>query len=195
MPTDRKLVRAKYVQDPDTFVIYSLRALQARMGLGNLIEGFALLQGKISNAKLVIGGKGNLRNELEKLAFDLGVADSVTFLGYVPDGEVVERYQAADVVIMPSLDGEGFGLPVLEAMACGTPVLASPACALPEVLKGKPARLFQGTDPGSIAEGILSYYRQWRIRGIDATAERRYVTENFAESEILELIFSDYGIN
>lgn len=194
LPGDRALVRAKFALDTDDFVIYTLRGLQARMGLGNLIQAFALLQNRIPRAKLIIGGKGPLRNELEQMATELGLVNSVTFLGYVPDEEVVGRYQAADVVIMPSLDGEGFGLPVIESMACGTPVLATPVCALPEVLRGKPERLFVGIRPEDIAAGIEAYHRQWQASGIDACAERNYVLEHYSEQDILTLILDDYGV-
>jgi len=194
LPTNRALVRAEFNIAPHEFIIYTLRGLQARMGLGNLIQAFSLLKESIPSARLVIGGKGALRNELEQMASDLGVADRVTFLGYVPDEQVVKRYQAADVVIMPSIDGEGFGLPVLEAMACGVPVLATPVCALPEVLRGKQDRLFSGIQPEDIASGIMTYYRLWQEGKIDPNEERNYVLENFSEASILQLILDDYGV-
>jgi glycosyltransferase involved in cell wall biosynthesis len=194
LPQDKQNVRQRLSIAPDVFVVYTLRALQERMGLANLISGFQLVKQKIPSAILIIGGKGPLRGELEKLAQELGIAEAVTFLGYVPDEEVVPRYQAADVFLMPSLDGEGFGLPVLEAMACGTPVLASPACALPEVLKGKPARILSGTEPADIAAGILSFYSGWLAGDIHPSDEQKYVMENFSESDILKLILTDYKI-
>lgn len=192
LPVSKSQARLELGFRSDDFVIYTLRGLQARMGIGNLIEGFKLIKDSIPGAKLIIGGKGPLRNELEALARRLAIADSVTFLGYVPEDEVVKRYQAADVVIIPSLDGEGFGLPVLESMACGTPVLATPACALPEVLSGKRERLFSGVGPGNIAAGILSFYRVWQAGGIVADAERQYVLDRFAEDRIISLILADY---
>ncbi len=194
LPTNRAFVRPEFNIAPPEFIIYTLRGLQARRGLGNLIQAFSLLKESIPSVRLVIGGKGALRNELEQMASDLGVADRVTFLGYVPDEEVVKRYQAADVVIMPSIDGEGFGLPVLEAMACGVPVLATPVCALPEVLRGKQDRLFSGTQPEDIASGIMTYYRLWLEGKIDPNEERNYVRENFSEASILQLILDDYGV-
>jgi len=194
LPADRALIRPEFAADPDDFIIYTLRGLQARMGLDNLIQAFALLKDRIPHAKLIIGGKGLLRNELEKLAGDLGLGGSVTFLGYVPDEEVVKRYQTADVFIMPSIDGEGFGLPVLEAMACGTPVLATPVCAFPEVLRGKPERLFSGIHPEDIANGIIEYHHLWQAGAVDAGAERNYVLEHYSEKDILQLIVDDYGV-
>ena len=194
LPVNRELVRSEVVPNPNDFNIYTLRGLQSRMGLDNLIQAFSLLKDRIPHAKLVIGGKGPLRSELEQLAKDLGLSDSVTFLGYVPDDEVVKRYQAADVVIMPSIDGEGFGLPVLEAMACGTPVLATPICAFPEVLSGKRERLFSGILPEDVASGIMSFYRLWKEKGIDANAERNYVLDHYSEKNIMNLILEDYGV-
>lgn len=194
LPGNKELVRSEFAIAPQEFIIYTLRGLQARMGLGNLIQAFSLLKESIPCARLIIGGKGALRNELEQMVNKLGMADVVTFLGYVPDEEVVKRYQAADVVIMPSIDGEGFGLPVLEAMACGTPVLATPACALPEVLSGKKERLFSGLLPADIAAGILAYYQLWLNGKIDAREERSYVLANFSEASILKLILDDYKV-
>ena len=192
LPVNRESVRSELAMESNDFIIYTLRGLQARMGLDNLIRAFALLKDRLPLAKLIIGGKGLMRNELEQLTTELGLTDSVSFLGYVPDEEVVQRYQAADVFIMPSIDGEGFGLPVLEAMACGTPVLATPICAFPEVLRGKPERLFANIHPEAIAEGIVDYHRQWQAGEIDANAERKYVLEHYSENDILRTILDDY---
>jgi D-inositol-3-phosphate glycosyltransferase len=57
-------------------------------------------------------------------AAELGVADSVRFLGARPQDELPSLYQAVDVVAIPSRY-ESFGLVAVEAMACGTPVVAS----------------------------------------------------------------------
>jgi glycosyltransferase involved in cell wall biosynthesis len=62
-------------------------------------------------------------------------APGVVWLGKLPRAALVERYQRAWVVCLPSTY-EGFGLPALEAMACGTPVVATPNPGACEVLDG-----------------------------------------------------------
>jgi glycosyltransferase involved in cell wall biosynthesis len=67
----------------------------------------------------------------------------------VPDADLVELYNRAEIFVYPSLY-EGFGLPVVEAMACGTPVVASNTSSLPEVA-GKAALFADPTDAGDFA--------------------------------------------
>ncbi|MFN2352105.1 MAG: glycosyltransferase family 4 protein [Kiritimatiellia bacterium] len=70
--------------------------------------------------------------EAPLLARALGLENSVIWLGYLSEAQLVREYQQADLFVMPSLY-EGFGLPVLEAMACGTPVVCADRASLPEV--------------------------------------------------------------
>jgi glycosyltransferase involved in cell wall biosynthesis len=76
----------------------------------------------------------------------------VTFTGFVPDGELVELYNAATMLVLPSFN-EGFGLPVAEAMACGLPVAVSDRSSLPEVV-GNAGLLFDPASTDAIASAI-----------------------------------------
>jgi glycosyltransferase involved in cell wall biosynthesis len=67
------------------------------------------------------------------LAERLRVTASVVELGAVPDADLPGLYNAADLLLFPSLY-EGFGWPPLEAMASGTPVVCSRAGSLDEVV-------------------------------------------------------------
>jgi glycosyltransferase involved in cell wall biosynthesis len=71
-----------------------------------------------------IAGSGPAEADLRSLAYELGVADRVQFLGYVSEEEKVSLLQQAHLVVNPSLK-EGWGLTVLEANACGTPVVGA----------------------------------------------------------------------
>ena len=68
------------------------------------------------------------------LARAFGLADHVRFLGLRDDVERV--FAAADVVVMPSLWDEAFGLVVVEAMAAARPVVVTASGAMPELVAG-----------------------------------------------------------
>jgi glycosyltransferase involved in cell wall biosynthesis len=89
---------------------------------------------------------------LRRLATQLGVADRVRFVGYVPDADVEGLFALAACAAVPTL-AEGFGLPVLEAMRRGVPVACSDIPVLREVA-GDAARYFDPHDPGSAASAI-----------------------------------------
>lgn len=112
-------------------LLVTVRRLVPRMGLDMLLEALVLLP----DAHLVIVGAGWLRGELEARARRLGVSGRVTFAGFVPDADLPRYYQAADVVVLPSVALEGFGLITLEALACGTPVVATPDSGAVDVVQ------------------------------------------------------------
>ena len=77
----------------------------------------------------------------------------MVFVGAVPLEDTVPFYQAADVLVYPSLN-ETFGLPILEAMACGCPVVTSQTSSMPEIAGGA-AILFDPNDPAAIAQAMV----------------------------------------
>ncbi|MCS6800717.1 MAG: glycosyltransferase family 1 protein [Chloroflexota bacterium] len=62
-----------------------------------------------------------------------GLADSVRYLGPVPDEELPALFAGCELYLAPSLN-EGFGITCLEAMSCGAPVIAARVSATPEVV-------------------------------------------------------------
>ena len=87
----------------------------------------------------------------EKVAA-LGLLSSVTWAGYQNSAALIQAYQRADAVVLPSRY-EGFGFPVVEGMACGTPVICSDIPVLREI--GGEAAFFAPLDsPQGLAEAI-----------------------------------------
>lgn len=96
--------------------------------------------------------------ELVELVRSIGLAERVTFTGFVPDADLVLLYNTANMLVLPS-KGEGFGLPAIEAMACGLPVAASDRNSLPEVLGGA-GLLFDPDSDQAIAACMLRLLRE-----------------------------------
>lgn len=98
---------------------------------------------------------GASESDIEPLSNDTPLdADYIHPTGYISDKSLIEYYNAADVVAVPSYY-EGFGFPVLEAMACGSPVVTSDRSSLPEIA-GDAAIIVNPDDSNSIAGGIKS---------------------------------------
>ena len=87
-------------------------------GMEYLVKASKLLDDSYS---ILIGGKGELTKELKELAKD---DKKVTFLGRVPDDEMVAYYKACDIFCFPSITkNEAFGLSLAEAMYFGKPAI------------------------------------------------------------------------
>ena len=102
-------------------VISYVGRLDREKGVETLLKAFALVQKSNINAKLLIAGKPlstqqEYKNFLEQLAVDLGIQESVNFLGQIAN--TASLYQASDVTVLPSLWSEPFGRTTIEAMAC-----------------------------------------------------------------------------
>jgi glycosyltransferase involved in cell wall biosynthesis len=100
--------------------------------------------------------------ELVALCRQLEMTQRVTFTGFVPDEALVTLYNAATMLVLPSLN-EGFGLPVVEAMACGLPVAASRRGSLPEIL-GSAGLLFDPENDEEIASVLARLLEDGGLR-------------------------------
>ncbi|HYK94097.1 MAG TPA: glycosyltransferase [Thermoplasmata archaeon] len=95
-------------------------------GLPDLVRAIDQLRRSGRAVELLIGGKGPMRESLDRLVGDLGMTDIVRFLGFVPDSAVGALYSSADVVACPSTSLlESTPITLQEAMAFGTPVVGS----------------------------------------------------------------------
>lgn len=137
---DRRSVKKRLGLPQDVPLLFSLRDLEQRMGIHSLLHAVADLL-RHRQLQCVIGGTGPLRTYLEQLANELGLDDSVRFVGHIPEQELPGYYQSADLFVLPTVSHEGFGLVTVEALACGTPVVATPVGATPEILGPLDARL------------------------------------------------------
>jgi len=92
--------------------------------------------------------------QLRALASEVGVAERVRFVDYVPDADLEGLWQMASVAAFPTR-AEGFGLPIVEALARGVPVACSDIPVLREV-GGEHVRLFDPDDPADAAQTIAA---------------------------------------
>jgi glycosyltransferase involved in cell wall biosynthesis len=144
-------VRAEY-DLPARFILF-VGNLYPQKNFGTLARAFTRVKDIIPH-RLVVAGRPRYKFERDvALLQDLGIADRVDFLQFVPNDDLVLIYNLADCFVYPSLY-ESFGLAQLEAMACGCPVIGANAGAIPEVTGGA-AMLFEPHSPEELSDAIL----------------------------------------
>lgn len=108
--------------------------LRIRKGVEVLLYAFRRLLDVEPDQRLRIVGGGEHRHRLEETARQLGIEDSVEFLGPCPPQEVPALMASARALVVPSIY-EGMPLVIVEAMAAELPVIASRVSGIPEVVE------------------------------------------------------------
>jgi glycosyltransferase involved in cell wall biosynthesis len=109
---------------------------------------------KVPSARLDVIGDGWTRPQLEALAAAEGVADRVSFLGYIPSGpELFDRFANYRGFAFPSL-AEANGIVVQEAMMMGLPIIAVNWGGPAELLDARTAMLIEPESEEAIIDGV-----------------------------------------
>lgn len=160
--TNRRQLKEKHGFRDNRIHLLTIRNLEPRMGLDNLLRTMALLCKQGSCVQLIVGGDGPEKPHLDALIRRLNLAGVVEMRGYIETNEMAEYYAAADFFVLPTRALEGFGLVTTEALACGTPVLGTPVGGTVEILSDfDPQFLFDGVSPDEMAEGIQRTIRRF----------------------------------
>jgi glycosyltransferase involved in cell wall biosynthesis len=135
-------------------------------GLDYLVEAAAQLPGP--PFQVAIAGKGMYRDTLMEMVHELGIAERVTFPGYIDSEDLPLLLNSVDAFVMPS-SAELQSIATLEAMSCAKPILAANARALPELVQhGVNGYLFNPQNAESLAASIhkfLIHPQQWDALG------------------------------
>jgi glycosyltransferase involved in cell wall biosynthesis len=84
------------------------------------------------------------------------IRDRVRITGEVSRSELLAYYSAADLLVMPSIYAEGFGMPIVEAAAVGIPTVATRRGGMPEVVAdGKTGLLVEPGNVNALASSIF----------------------------------------
>lgn len=130
-------------------LIVSVGALIERKGQGSVIDALPAL----SDATLVLIGRGEDEAALKAKTVALGVADRVRFMGSLPPAVVADWLAAADVMVLPSAS-EGLANAWVEALASGTPVVTCDVGGARELFDRPEAGKLVERHAGQIASAI-----------------------------------------
>jgi glycosyltransferase involved in cell wall biosynthesis len=162
------------------FTFYAQAHLTPRKGFDILIRAFAARFAGDPDVRLVIGGEGAIRNDLEALAKARGVQSQVRFLGGIPRDAVREAMWAANCFVLPS-HAENFGVVLIEALSTGLPVIST-RCGGPEdIITDSVGLLLRPGDEPGLAEA-LSAIRERLL--FDAASVRSFAIARYGYSAV-----------
>ena len=158
--------------------------LIAKKGLATSLRAFAEFAREFPRATFVIAGEGPQSQELRTLASSLGIAERVTFPGFLPQDELRALCSRSHLFLHPSElgpDGDQEGVPnaMIEAMAGGLPVVATAHGGIPEAVEhGVSGLLTPERDAPALARSLLTLAGDpARYAAMSAAAAARISTE------------------
>jgi len=165
-------------KEPNSLIV--VRAAGQIKGLSYLLKALQLLKND-TEVKLTVVGNASPDGQYPLgLVKEYGLEDRVRFTGKIGAKELVKRYSAAEIAVVPSLY-EGFGFPAAEAMSCKVPLVVTKAGALPEVAgeDGEAGMLVPPADSDALAAAIKRLVSDELLRRKMGEAGRKRVESNF----------------
>jgi glycosyltransferase involved in cell wall biosynthesis len=159
-----------------------------KKGFDGLLHALALLPADLDWRLRHVGG-GPLKDGLAAEADRLGIGTRITWLGALPQEQVLEEYRGADLFVLNcriAEDGDRDGLPnvLMEAQSQRLPVISTAMPAIAElVIDGETGLLTPTDDPGRLAEAIARLLRDPALRAQVAEAGFRRVRALFSATE------------
>ena len=128
---------------------------------GGMLRAFQYILGRIPQCRLVLVGDGELRDEMENLARELGIAEQVEFCGSQPD--VHPFLQRADLFLLPS-NYEGMPMTIIEAMGTGLPIVATAVGGVPDMVENGVSALLTPCDAQAVGDACIMLLKDAELR-------------------------------
>ena len=175
--TDRFRLRERSPLRP---VFLSNRNFEPLYNVGCVLRAFALIQREYPEARLLVAGDGSRRDELHRLAGELGLRQT-EFLGPVAPEKMPALYDAADIYINGS-DIDNMPGSIIESYASGLPVVTTDAGGIPYILTDQETGILAPRgDHEALAAGAIRLLRDREFAaGVIARAHaecRKYARE------------------
>ncbi len=207
---------------PDSQTILFVGRISPEKGIHTLLDAFVRIADRLPQATLqLVGAPGDapyeyivlLSRDLKvqalrryyhgisyrgdyfaslKAALPPSLADRVHFTGYVPHADLIPHYQAADVLVNPSLS-ESFGMSLIEGMSCGVPVIAAQTGGMTEVIReGETGLSVPADNPQSLADALFSLLSDAPRRMRMGQMGRKRVEDHYSWTQVSTSLWNLY---
>jgi glycosyltransferase involved in cell wall biosynthesis len=178
----------------DQVVLGFVKWLKPKYGPDVMVEAFAKIHAARPNTKLVLAGRGEMQEQLQRRVDELKLTDAVQILGRVDHDKVPALIRSFDVMVMPSVyESETFGVAAIEASASGVANVASRVGGVPEaVIHGKTGLLVPPRDVDALAAACIELIDNPGRRREMGLAGRRFVERYYDWRENTRLMSEIY---
>ncbi|MGA5541618.1 glycosyltransferase [Mycobacterium sp. NPDC051198] len=177
--------RLRKIPDRGPIRALCVASLQEYKGHEVLLRALSLGGPGVDRIELDLIGNGPLKDELQDLATELGLASRVRFHGGQSETVVKQALAEADLFVLPSIvaaDGQMEGLPValMEALASGIPTVSTSLSGIPElVIPGRTGLLAIPSDAQSLHDQLEQLVSSGSVLDDYARAGRELVEQEF----------------
>jgi len=167
------------IGDHGVLIVGRMSSDERYKGHDELLDCWSAVLAQLPGAQLVIAGQGDDLTRLREKTVSLGIAGSVLFLGFVPDGTLAALRERVALFALPSR-GEGFGLVYLEAMRAGLACVGGANDAAADlIVSGETGLLVDSLDGRALADALVSLLRSPERRASFGAAGRRRFEREF----------------
>jgi len=158
-----------------------------------LLRSFSLVKRSIPTTLLIIVGPDteNIQRQLESLCENLGISDSVEFVGMKSLHDLSEIFGWSDIVTLVS-QRENFGMAVAEGMASGLPAVLTRNVGVADGAEKAGAAIVVDDTPESIATAYIKLLRDHYLRRTMSVNARRFVTSEYAPQKVASQMIGVY---
>ena len=195
--------------NPDIYCKIDTSSLNKRLGLNYFVIGFAgrlvkekgliILISALSKIqgeyKLLLIGRGDLKDEIIRLSRELNIIEKIIFIDAVSHEDIPKYLNCMDVLVLPSITipiwKEQFGHILIEAMACEVPVIGSTCGEIPNVI-GNAGLIFKEGDATNLKQKLEILMENKDLRDKLAKKGRERVLEKYTNKKVAEETYLIY---
>jgi len=180
----------------NAFVFATIGRLGPYKGHAFLISAFVKVKERLPSAHLLVVGQGPLKEQLQQQVAQVGLYDSVYFLGQRDD--IPRILRAIDALVLPSIASEGMPRVILEAMAARVPCVATDVGGVPEVINSdRIGWLVPSKEPHALAAAMMAVASMPKAEVeeiIEAAQDRvrRLYSHEVVRQKLLNMYESDF---
>ncbi|MDA8068622.1 MAG: glycosyltransferase [Actinomycetota bacterium] len=179
--------------DSSPTVFFSGRHIEDK-GVRLLPDALALARERISGLRMVVAGEGPQTSLVRARVAELGLAQSVDFVGKLTDTELTRQISLAACVVVPSRR-EGYGMAAVEANANGTPAVVTDGpenAAVGHIREGRNGYIVPPT-PAGLAAGILKAIDAGHALRLTTLEESTRMTAEHGIGQSVERVITLYA--